>query len=571
VNASNPQVGNEPGAIVTGDFNGDGNLDLAVGVNESTQTVSILLGDGKGNFTEVTNSPITALGEPVLVQDFNGDGIPDLLISDQFNGSITILLGNGDGTFKVAPGSPISTNYGANPVVAADFNRDGIPDLAVAGGYYLTVWLGKGDGSFTEVPISSSSISEAIFGSMAVGDLNSDGIPDLLASDLFGDYVWIYLGNGDGTFTQAPGSPLNTSGSSSLAIGDFNVDGKQDLAIPFYGGSRTVSILLGKGDGTFVNGPTIPITLGYIPFLTAVGDFNGDGIADLFLGAQVNGTTLNILLGNGDGTFSQMSTGSAQLPCCSSTVLGDYNGDGVTDIASSSFYYSTVELLLTQLNETATATATGIAPIGTGSHEVDASYPGDSIYGSSVSSTIGLTATGFAVSGAAVIVAPGATTGNTSTVTLTPSGNFTGSVALSANITSSPNGAQFPPTLSFGSTSPVSITSASAATATLTISTTAATSVALAHPMRPGVPWYAAGSAALACVLLFGVPARRRRWRAMLGMLALLAVLASGVLACGSGGGGGGNSGTTAGTYTITVTGTSGSTTGTGTVTLTVQ
>jgi hypothetical protein len=131
--------------------------------------------------------------------------------------------------------------------------------------------------------------------------------------------------------------------------------------------------------------------------------------------------------------------------------------------------------------------------------------------------------------------------------------------------------------LSFGSTSPASITGTAAGTATLTISTTAATSAALVHPKRPGVPWYAAGGATLACILLFGIPARRRSWRTMVGMLALLVALSGGVLACGGGGSGGGggggtsNPGTTAGAYTVTVTGTSGTTTATGTVTLNVQ
>jgi hypothetical protein len=112
---------------------------------------------------------------------------------------------------------------------------------------------------------------------------------------------------------------------------------------------------------------------------------------------------------------------------------------------------------------------------------------------------------------------------------------------------------------------------------TLTITTTAATSAALAYPKRPGAPWYAAGGATLACILLFGIPARRRSWRTMLGMLMFLVALTGGVLACGGGGGSGGggggtsNPGTTAGTYTVTVTGTSGTTTATGTVTLNVQ
>jgi sugar lactone lactonase YvrE len=188
---------------------------------------------------------------------------------------------------------------------------------------------------------------------------------------------------------------------------------------------------------------------------------------------------------------------------------------------------------------------------------------------------------GFSINGTAATVAPGGTTGNTSTITVTPSAGFTGSVALTAAITSSPAGAQDLPTLSFGSTSPVSITGVSAATATLTIGTTAPTSAALVHPQRPGAPWYATGGATLACILLFGIPARRRRWRIMLMMLLLVTAFAGGVLSCGGGGGVGGggggggggtsNPGTTAGSYTITVTGISGTTTETGTFNLVVQ
>jgi len=183
---------------------------------------------------------------------------------------------------------------------------------------------------------------------------------------------------------------------------------------------------------------------------------------------------------------------------------------------------------------------------------------------------------GFTVSGPNVTVAPGATTGNTSTIIVTPSGGFTGSVTLTAAITFPPNPAN-PPTFSFGSTSPVNITGAVATTATLTISTTApSTSGCTSLNLKPrGVPWYAGGSAVLACVLLFGIPARRRRWLTFLGMMALLVALTGGLLACGGGGGSGCtpvfNPGTTAGPYIVTVTGTSGATTATNTFGLTVQ
>jgi hypothetical protein len=174
----------------------------------------------------------------------------------------------------------------------------------------------------------------------------------------------------------------------------------------------------------------------------------------------------------------------------------------------------------------------------------------------------------FTLAGTAVSVAPGATTGNTSTITVTPSGGFTGTVSLSCAIV--PIAASDPATC--GIPASVTISGATAQTATLTVYTTAATSSALVYPKRPGVPWYAAGGATLACLLLFGIPARRRSWRTMLGMVMLLAAISSVVLGCGGGGGGGGgNTGTTPGSYVITVTGTSGADTETGTVALTVQ
>jgi hypothetical protein len=179
----------------------------------------------------------------------------------------------------------------------------------------------------------------------------------------------------------------------------------------------------------------------------------------------------------------------------------------------------------------------------------------------------------FTVSGKAVTVAPGATNGNTSTITVSPSGGSAGSVTLTAAVTSGPAGAQYPPSLSFGSTSPVNITGANGGMATLTVATTAPASGAMSDPIRSGSAWYT-GGATLACLLLHGMPARRRSWRTMFGIVALLVAFAAGTLACGgggSGGGGTGNPGTTPGAYTVTVTGTSGTTTATGTVTVTVQ
>jgi hypothetical protein len=187
--------------------------------------------------------------------------------------------------------------------------------------------------------------------------------------------------------------------------------------------------------------------------------------------------------------------------------------------------------------------------------------------------TIGLPGPAFTIGGTSVTLVPGTVTGNTSTITVTPNGGFTGAVGLSVAVTASPAGAQNTPTLSFGSTSPVEITGAGAATAILTVFTTSDSSAALESPARPGSRGTIPGAAALACLLLCCVPARRRT-RTMLGMGLLFAILAGGAVACAPSVTRNvliANPGTTAGVYTVTVTGTSGATAETGTVTVTVQ
>lgn len=214
-----------------------------------------------------------------------------------------------------------------------------------------------------------------------------------------------------------------------------------------------------------------------------------------------------------------------------------------------------------------------------GSNLLTATYSGDVNY-AAASNEMYLNITpavpaGFTMTGNAVTIVPGATAGNASTVTVTPAGGFTGSVALTAAITSSPAGAVYPPTLSFGATSPVSITGSTAGTAMLTVSTTAATTASLAQPARSNSGWYSAGGLALASLLLWIRPSRRRRWRTMLGLALFFVALTNGLLACGGGGststGGSGITGTTPGNYTITVTGTSGTLTATTTISLTVN
>ncbi len=384
---STPAVGQEPRSVVVDDFNGDGIPDLAA-ANEAN-TVTVLLGNGDGTFT-VKSSPGTGGEGPVVAGDFNGDGIPDLAVVA--SNAVTVLLGSGDGTFTTKSTSSVSDF--PTSIAVGDFNGDGIPDLAVAscaqgGGECsgngspgkVTVLLGNGDGTFTRKSTPSVGTFPT---SIAVGDFNGDGIPDLATANSYGggEAVTVLLGKGDGTFTTAPSPVVGNAGS--IAVGDFNGDGIPDLAV----GSSPFTVLLGNGDGTFTP-VTTPIPPG-IGGLSAVGDFNGDGVLDLVM-ANNTGSTVAIWLGNGDGTFaSAFSLNVGQWPW--SVAVGDFNGDGAQDLATANLLDSTVTVLLNQFTETATAKLSNISVSGAETHQVTANYPGDTNYHSSVSSSVPLLA-----------------------------------------------------------------------------------------------------------------------------------------------------------------------------------
>jgi len=333
-------AGSGPTGVATGDFNGDGRLDLAV-ANLRSNNVSVLLGNGDGTFQAAVNYGAGSRPISVAVGDFNGDGKLDLAVSNNGSDNVSILLGNGDGTFQ----TPMDYGAGSLPdsVAVGDFNGDGKLDLAVSndGSDNVSILLGKGDGTFqAHVDYATGQYPSSV----AVGDFNGDGKLDLAVANFGTNNASILLGKGDGSFQTAVDYGAG-SNPYSVAVADFNGDGKLDLAVANVGASpANVSVLLGKGDGTFQ--AHVDYTTGQYPSSVAVGDFNGDGKLDLAVANDAD-SDVSILLGNGDGTFqTSVNYGAGSNPY--GVAVGDFNGDGRLDLATADLPSGTgaVDILL---------------------------------------------------------------------------------------------------------------------------------------------------------------------------------------------------------------------------------
>jgi uncharacterized repeat protein (TIGR01451 family) len=323
------------------------------------------------DFSNPKSYPVGTRPSDVVVGDFNGDGKPDIAVANRGSGNVSILLNNGDGTF--APAMNFEAGDSPSVLASGDFNADGKldlavfqpgnPDLSVAGS--VNVLLGNGDGSF-RAPQTMTLTPFAY--QMAVADFNLDKKSDLAVSSVnfsTGTPVVtlsIFLGKGDGTFqpeTQisAPAPGIGRD-AGVLTTGEFNGDGKPDLALANRG-DGSISILLGKGDGTFQQTSTVGVAVGFSWVGVQVADVNHDGKQDLVVnsmhfqdpppgnneGPTSRADHTSVFLGNGNGTFqgeqivaiSSWRKANVFAPAVgdsiSPAVIGDYNGDGELDLA----------------------------------------------------------------------------------------------------------------------------------------------------------------------------------------------------------------------------------------------
>jgi flagellin-like hook-associated protein FlgL len=296
---------------------------------------------GTGSFGAATPFSVGPRPQSVTSGDFNGDGVLDLVTGDNLESTATVLLGVGDGSFGGATSFAVGVSPTEN-VTTGDFNGDGELDLVTADGNGVTVsvLLGVGNGSFCAVTSFSVGSFPAQVAGVSTGDFNGDDVLDLVTADGNGNTVSVLLGLGNGSFGAA--TPISVGAKSMFVTSaDFNGDDVLDLVTADTDGT-TVSVLLGVGNGSF--GAATSFSVGAGPTGIAMGDFNGDEVLDLVT-TDRNADTVSVLLGVGNGSFgasTQFSVGDRPF----SVTSGDFNGDGVLDLVTADYNDGSVSVLL---------------------------------------------------------------------------------------------------------------------------------------------------------------------------------------------------------------------------------
>src|SRR5215213_1680943 len=295
------------------------------------------------SFSTPTNYSVGDNPNSGVAADFNADGKPDLAIGNVLHRNVSVLLNNGNGTFAGAVNYLVDFNPEA--LAAADYNGDGKLDLAV--GNFLggptsagtfSILIGNGDGTF------QAAVTQAVGSpfSIAATDLNADGKQDLVAASASTDKVSVMLGNGNGTFQPVVTYPVG-SVPRTLAIGDLNGDTKPDLVVAATN-ANAVLVLLCNGDGTF-QGPVSYPTNGTEPLNLTVADFNGDDKLDVVAVNAISPHSFSILRGAGDGTLLAADVKAARNNSFT-PIASDFDADGKADLALINNAFDLVDVLL---------------------------------------------------------------------------------------------------------------------------------------------------------------------------------------------------------------------------------
>ena len=333
------KTGLGPADLLSVDLNLDGYVDL-VSANTLGNSLTILLGKGDGVFKEPRTFKVAAEPTTLATGDVNGDGIPDLLTNARGAEQFTVLLGYGNGSFRKLPG--VRTGKVPLAIIPGDFNGDGKLDAAVTLTFdKMEIFLGTGDGTFKKGD-SYSTGSRSFSG--ITGDFDRDGNADiaLAASSSNSSAIRLFEGNGDGTFSNPLAIAKNLV-PLALIKQDMNSDGLPDLIFTSAQGDN-MYLMIARGDGTFAK--EIAFAGGGGPIALTAGHFNSDDQVDIAV-ANSRSSNFSLIVRKADGSFhyptrDYVVDGGTPLTITS----GDYNNDGMTDIAVSGNAKNIIEVYL---------------------------------------------------------------------------------------------------------------------------------------------------------------------------------------------------------------------------------
>jgi uncharacterized protein (TIGR03437 family) len=402
-----------PQSVALGDVNRDGNQDVVI-VNSPANSVTVLLGDGAGHFHAPAGGTVAVGSLPLAIAlaDMNGDGNLDIVVANSGDNTITELLGDGTGAFTVATGSPFNVGSKPSSLAVADFNGDGLPDVATANSANnnVTLLLGSSAGGFSAA--TSSPFAVGTYPSfIAIGDFNGDGKPDAAVANLTGNSVTLLLNSlpaitaspaflslyavaghpaaaavavttssrtSGGAYTVATSQPWLSSTPASNATGGVttvNLSANPATltagvysavvrykAANFFDASTSVTLSAANPTGTLAAAPRSPFSVGASPQAVIVADLNGDGKPDIVT-ANYAASTISVLSGDGVGGFTQVAGSPFATGASPAAVAaGDFNGDGKTDIVTANAVGNSISLFLG--NNAGTFTASGTFPVG---------------------------------------------------------------------------------------------------------------------------------------------------------------------------------------------------------------